>query len=108
VVELAVQPEDWLCRRSLADLDLPSEGVLVLGIERRGGDYVGAPRGAMQLTAGDTVLLYGPREVLTNLDQRRQGASGNWEHHKAIDRQRCAAARDQEAPDPEQGAQVPD
>jgi len=32
-------------------------------------------------------LLYGPRDVLANLDERRAGRSGNWEHHVAVEQQ---------------------
>lgn len=42
VVELKVEPDDWIARRPLAELDLPEEGILVLGITRRGGRYLGA------------------------------------------------------------------
>lgn len=42
VVELKGEPDDWIARRPLAELDLPEEGILVLGITRRGGRYLGA------------------------------------------------------------------
>jgi len=87
VIEMEVEDEDWLVERDLAGLRLSEEGVLVLGIERPGADYLGAPRGTTRLKAGDTVILYGPRDVLTNLDERRAGSSGNWDHHKAVDKQ---------------------
>lgn len=87
VAELTVQPDDWLAEQPLQDLKLSDEGVLVLGVERSGGKYIGAPRGDTVLNIDDTVLLYGRRDVVANLDERRRGASGNWEHHKAIDKQ---------------------
>ncbi|PQO36673.1 potassium transporter TrkA [Blastopirellula marina] len=86
VVEMGVETEDWLTQRDLAALRLSEEGVLVLGIERPGSDYIGTPRGNTRLQAGDTVILYGPSEILMNLDERRAGSSGNWDHHKAVDR----------------------
>ena len=87
VVEMVVEEEDWLAHRDLATLRLSEEGVLILGIERPGDDYIGAPRGQTQLRAGDTVIMYGPREVLDNLDERCKGSAGNWDHYKAVDRQ---------------------
>ncbi|MBI1249473.1 potassium transporter TrkA [bacterium] len=87
VVEMEVQEEDWLAQRDLATLRLSEEGVLILGIERPGSEYIGAPRGQTQLRAGDTVIMYGPREVLNNLDERCKGSAGNWDHYKAVDRQ---------------------
>ena len=93
VAELTVESDDWLAERSLRELKLADEGVLILGVERGDGSYIGAPRGDAVPSAGDTVLLYGREDVLSNLDQRRSGPEGNWEHHKAIDSQ-ISAERD--------------
>lgn len=90
VVEMEVQPNDWLSERELADLKLADEGVLVLGVDRSTGEYIGGPRGETRLSAGDTVIMYGPSPVLENLDERAAGSAGNWEHHKAVDNQRRA------------------
>lgn len=76
VVELAVEEDDWISNRALSELDLPHEGVLVLGIERADHRYVGAPKGSARLLPGDTVLLYGPEEILADIDVRKSGASG--------------------------------
>ncbi len=87
VIELEVEPQDWLAERELAGLKLSDEGVLVLGVERAGGGYLGAPRGKTRLDPGDTVILYGPSDALCNLDQRRAGSDGNWDHYKAVEKQ---------------------
>lgn len=87
VIEMVVEESDWLVERDLAGLRLSEEGVLVLGIERPGADYIGIPRGHTKLQAGDTVILYGQRDVLMNLDERRAGSTGNWDHYKAVDKQ---------------------
>lgn len=99
IAELTVNDEDWLCGRTLQELRLSNEGVLVLGIERTDGTYVGAPRGHSELRAGDGLLLYGRGEVLANLDERRQGARGNWDHHKAVDQQKKFEMAEREADD---------
>ena len=44
VLELIVHEGDWLAGKTLAESQLASEGVLALGVERRDGTYVGAPR----------------------------------------------------------------
>jgi len=88
VVELNVNPNDWLAESSLNDLKLNDEGVLVLGIEKNDSTYIGAPRGETRLEVNDRVLLYGQARVLKNLDERRSGAAGNWEHHMAVDDQK--------------------
>lgn len=41
----------------LRDLDL--RGLLVLGVQRPGGEYIGAPHGDTEIQKGDGLLLYG-------------------------------------------------
>lgn len=45
LVELYVEPDDWLAERTLQETDLRHEGVLVLGVRRDGGHSIGAPHG---------------------------------------------------------------
>jgi hypothetical protein len=87
VFELAIQHGDWLADRTLAEAQLSREGVLVLGIERPDGQYVGAPRGHTQIHAGDCLILYGPQEALVDLDQRSADIVGNLQHVIAVTRQ---------------------
>lgn len=109
VVELLVEPGDWLADRTLQELRLADEGILVLGVEQAHGAYIGAPRGGARLAAGDTLLLYGRLEDVENLDERRAGAAGNWDHHKAVDRQHRRMQSETEQSQPEGAAteQVP-
>ncbi len=104
VIELQVKPHDWLAGRELHALRLNDEGVLVLGIEKGGGGFAGAPRGHTTLDAGDTAILYGPRATLQNLDERRAGSVGNWDHHRAVDQQRQTETGQAELADPAGGA----
>jgi len=89
VVEMTVQEGDWMAGQALARLDLPDEGVLVLGVTRRDGGYVGAPRGETVLEAGDLVMLYGRAPVLAELDERRADVGGHLAHAEQV-----AAARE--------------
>lgn len=66
VGELTVQDDDWLANRKLMEMRLSEEGILVLGIERSDGTYIGAPRGHNELSSGDTLLLYGQAASLKN------------------------------------------
>lgn len=70
VMELHVRESDWLADQSLKQLRLPDEGVLVLGIKRSKETYVGAPEGDTIVQAGETLVLYGRRQRLRELDQR--------------------------------------
>ena len=76
VAELEVEEDDWLCDSPLCELELPEEGLLVLGIDRTDGRWVGAPSGRTSLHAGDTVVLYGTQEVIDRLDHRHRGVEG--------------------------------
>lgn len=87
VSELRVRYGDWLEGQSLAELQLPREGVIVLGIERDAGSYVGTPRGETTVAAGDSLILYGRQDSLLDLDTRQAGMLGNMHHVMAVTRQ---------------------
>lgn len=84
VAELNVEEHDWLAGRTLEQLALSREGVLVLGIVRDSGNYIGAPRAETKVNPGDTLLLYGRDEILTDLDERRAGMGGQLRHGEAV------------------------
>lgn len=89
VREVPVQPGSWLADRRLDELCLSDEGVLVFGIRRAEGDYVGAPDKAAAAHPGDTMVVYGRADVLDGLDQREAGQSGDDDHHRRVaDRRR--------------------
>ncbi len=83
VTELNVSPNDWLANKTLIELRLPAEGVLVLGIRRREGNYFGAPHATTEIRPFDTVVMYGPIGRIKELDARRAGRRGNQAHQTA-------------------------
>lgn len=82
-----VREGDWLVGTVLRDLDLTAEGVLVLGIRRANGEFIGAPRPDTEIRNGDTVVLYGREESLHELEDRARGSEGDAEHVRGVDRQ---------------------
>ncbi|NNE72205.1 MAG: TrkA C-terminal domain-containing protein [Acidimicrobiales bacterium] len=76
VAELEISKGDWLCDIPLSDLDLPHEGVVVLGIDRKNKHWVGAPSGRTAMHDGDVAVLYGTGEAIERLDRRNQGTDG--------------------------------
>lgn len=72
VAEIDVEAGDWLANERLRELDLFAEGVLVLGIRRR-GEYAGAPGPETEIHPGDTVVLYGKEDLLRELSERVTG-----------------------------------
>lgn len=100
VAELAVSRGDWVEGRTLGELGLRDEGVIVLGITRADGTYVGAPGFGTEIRAGDTLLLYGRDARIEELDCRQRGAEGDAMHERALQEHREepeAAASDEAA-----------
>jgi len=83
VYELSVESNDWLAGKTLVELGLPREGILVLGIHRRNGNYIGAPSGNSQIYAGDALVIYGPYDQMEELDSRSAGETGDQAHAAA-------------------------
>ena len=86
--EIEVDEDDWVEGRPLRDLRLNGEGVVVLGVRRADGRYVGVPSGDTTIQAGDTVIVYGEAGQLDELRDRKQGASGDEAHERASARRR--------------------
>lgn len=85
VSELEVREGDWLADRTLGELRLRDEDVIVLGIHRDDGSYVGVPDRATRLRAGDVLIVYSHAKRLADLDRRSAGSSGEAAHRAARD-----------------------
>jgi len=88
VSELEIEPEDWLADKTLAEMNLPDEGVLILGIQKPNGEYNGTPHASTKIKIGDILLLYGSGKSIHSLDVRRKGIIGEVEHERAIIKQK--------------------
>jgi len=84
VTELQVKERDWLEGLQLKDGALPDEGIIVLGITRKDGTYIGAPKGDTVIRPGDLLILYGRSAAVSKLDQRKQGAKGDEDHVRGV------------------------
>ncbi len=100
VAELGVEADSWLAEHRLADLHLPDEGVLVLGIRRADGTFLGAPRGHTAVHEHDTLVVYGFADVLEDLGTRRVGMEGDRAHMKLMS-EIAARLAEENAIDPE-------
>ncbi len=85
VSELAVCENDWVTGRTLDELRLPDEGLLVLGLNPH-GDYVAHPDPGDRLECGDVLVLYGHAEAISELDHRISGDDGDAAHARAVER----------------------
>jgi len=96
VFEICVNEGDWVCDKTLAEAMLSAEGVLILGIHRANGKYIGSPNGRTQVHLGDILTVYGPRLRLEELDLRQQGYQGDTAHRTAIEDQQKSVAEEED------------
>lgn len=97
LVELHIAPEDWIANRTLKEAELRDEGLVVLGIKRENGPYIGGPKGDSLILPGDTLLVYGRIQNVEELDSRASDWAGDRQHEQQVreqestDRQESAA-----------------
>ncbi len=96
VSEIKVEEGDWVNEKSLKELQLDKEGVLVLGIKREDGEYLGAPYGKTNVKVGDILILYGESSGLKELEDRKKGKGGDEEHDDAVNEQNKKKAEQDE------------
>ena len=85
ISELRVRKTSWLAGKTLLELDLKSEGINVLGIQQKEGEYIGAPGGDDVIDAGDVITMYGKAEIFKNIDARDDDFLGDWNHQKIVE-----------------------
>ncbi len=64
IISFKVGEGSPLARKSLGELRLLEQGILVLGIHRADGDYLGAPHGGDRIQVGDRIICYGELDRL--------------------------------------------
>ena len=94
VKEMLATPGAWITGRTLGELRLRDEGVLVLGLVRRDGSYLGVPTKHTRIEPGDTLILYGRDGRFAELTARPAGAGGDEAHQRAVARQLEVADRE--------------
>lgn len=98
LVDLHIEDDSWMAGRRLGELRLRDEGLVVLGIERPDGTFLGVPDGDSEITVGSIVHLYGRAEAQQALDERHRGLRGDLEHRDAC-AQQARIADDEETAD---------
>jgi NhaP-type Na+/H+ and K+/H+ antiporter len=84
ITELRVEEEDWIAGKMLKDLRLSHEGVLVLGVQRKKGNFIGTPSGDTKIFPEDVVTVYGRASSFNSIDTRKQGTAGDMEHQASV------------------------
>lgn len=104
--EVYVQEGDWMAERTLGDLKLADEGVVVLSINRPDGTFLGVPKRETEIRTGDTLVVYGRTSGIQRVDERKRGTGGNISHVVAVAEQKIEQRKehdmDTEAADKEQ------
>lgn len=93
VAQLHVDRNRWMTGRTLRDLRLADEGVLVLSVTRASGATIGTPEADTTLEVGDRILTYGHQEGLERLRSRTADSRGEVERQESVlvQRERMAA-----------------
>ncbi|MFD2698770.1 TrkA C-terminal domain-containing protein [Mesonia sediminis] len=84
ITELRVDDDSWLANKSLNQLALRKEGIIVLGIKHSDGEYLGSPNGSSLVKTGDLLTMYGKEDVFLNLNQRKRNLEGELEHQEQM------------------------
>lgn len=93
VSEIQVAPDGWLAGRTLRQAQLLEEGLLVLGITRRSGNFIGAPAADTRIEEHDNLVLYGRASCIEKLESRRRGPKGDRAHDAAVGEQEVEKRR---------------
>ena len=83
ILEVAVDADNWLAGRTLGETRLSQEGVLVLGVQCPGENFIGAPGAETPIRAGDQLILYGRAPRIAELHRRCLGSEGDRSHAEA-------------------------
>jgi NhaP-type Na+/H+ and K+/H+ antiporter len=88
ISEIAIDKEHWLCDTTLENTKLRDEGINVIALSRKNGNYLGNPRGNTKIRDGDTLIVYGRAETLNNIEKRLKGFKGKIEHEEMVEEQK--------------------
>ncbi len=85
VAEIEPDDDSWLIGRTLAELRLREEGVMVLGLYRKDGSYLGIPISTTTILTGDRLVVYGEDQAIPQLSERTTGPDGDRAHDRAVE-----------------------
>lgn len=102
VKEMLARPGSWLVDRPLGELRLRDEGMIVLGIVRGDGSYLGVPSRDTRIEGGDTIIVYGRSRDFPRLAGREASGEGDRIHEQAV-REHQQVAREEQQPEERAG-----
>jgi len=88
VSEIGIKDEHWLAGKTVRKSGLREEGIIILGINRPDGTYLGTPTPETTIRDGDMLVIYGRVDCLKKLEFRKKGREGYQEHRKSVKEQK--------------------
>lgn len=88
VSEMGINEDHWIASRTVRKSGLREEGIIILGINRPDGTYLGTPTPETTIKPGDLLVLYGRVDSLKKLEFRKKGREGYQEHRKSVKEQK--------------------
>lgn len=87
VTEFLVPEDHWMVSKTLDEVKLSHEGLIVLGVKRHDGSYLGIPSDKTEVIPGDLITFYGGSKTIRSIGKRKKGESGDLAHARAVDKQ---------------------
>lgn len=84
ITDLEIDKSDWIANKTLGESELSNEGIVVLGIQRESGPYIGSPAADTEILPRDVLTVYGKASSFKELDSRRKGRRGDMKHEEAV------------------------
>lgn len=76
LIDVHVRPDDWIVGKSVAHDDLKQRGILVLGIEKPNGEYLGELTMETLIEVNDLLIVYAREAVIKEIEMiKRTGSS---------------------------------
>jgi len=96
ISEIGIDEKHWLCGKVLNKARLPDEGIIVLGITRSDGTYIGTPKADTEIRENDSLIIYGRGETMNKLEKRKQTKRGDTDHDRMVRLQKKIIHKEEE------------
>lgn len=96
ISEIGVDEKHWLCEKELKEARLLDEGIIVLGITRPDGTYIGTPKADTVIMENDSLIIYGRGETMNKLEKRKQTKKGDTDHDRMSRLQKKISDKEEE------------
>jgi len=106
VAHLTLEADNWMVGKTLREMRLTDEGIIVLSIMRETGNVFATPGPDTALRSTDKLLVYGHEDCLARLAERN--ARGGEQEHLAEAREAQARRQAEEATDRATQAEAPE